>query len=102
EASLWPGSATDAGGPKIEHLSGFPPIGADLLVDGALRPPPVSLDLGSRARRGAAATAAWRAPVMRIPLWQLARFCDRAPALPGLTAPCRWGGRETFGESSLM
>src|SRR5436309_15885798 len=39
---------------------------------------------------------------MRIPLWQLARFCDRALALPAMTAPCRRGGRETFRESSLM
>jgi len=35
---------------RIEHLIGFPE-GADLFVDGALRPPPVSLDLGSRTRR---------------------------------------------------
>src|SRR5438034_9359005 len=39
---------------------------------------------------------------MRISLWQLARFCDRAPAPPGLSAPCRRGGRGTFRESSLM
>ena len=86
---------------RVEHLIGFPRRGRSF-VDGALRPLLVSLDLGRRTRRRAAVTAAWLAPVMRIPLWQLARFCDRAPALPGLTVPCRRGGRGTFRESSLM
>ena len=76
EVSLWPGISLPMSQARVEHLIGFPE-GVDLFVDGALRPPPVSLDLGSRTRRRAAATAAWLAPVMRISLWQLARFCDR-------------------------
>jgi hypothetical protein len=71
-------------------------------LDGALRPPPVSLAGGKRGRMHLGLPSRMARTGDEDSLMAAGAVLRSAPALPGLTTPCQRSGRKGLHESSLM